>query len=357
MTRIRRDKDWSTATTLDELRGLFRKKPESTDFSLLLGSSDVKDVPIKRSLDSPEASPSPEKMKKTTSGPDDDEPSTSFAAFKCKIKEEPPDVPEGSSRGQKRDKHDGSPDGIADVRSARKRLKVERGIKKETEDPSLAIVKKKRKKKTDDEKEEEKESDLVARKTKKQEDHNVNQLAGGVAESFSAETTVFDSDAENDVSNNYIVIARVDLFRDDAPGVPSTARFFSGYRRRRPEGRSGESRARLRRQRQQGRAEVAQNVSFSFFFPVVILRDDNSRSAVLELRTQIALSSALAVLSASTFYKSSMILRRSRDNFVNFYRPRSLFLSIAISPSLFLSLSILRSIFVVPEQHSPAKCA
>lgn len=215
MTRIRRDKNWSTATTLDELRGLFRKKPESTDFSLLLGSSDVKDVPVKRSLDSPEASPSPEKMKKTTSGPDDDEPSTSFAAFKCKIKEEPPDVPEGSSRGQKRDKHDGSPDGIADVRSARKRLKVERGIKKETEDPSSAIDKKKRKKKKDDEKEEEKKSDLVVRKTKKQEDHNVN-LAGGVAESFSAETTVFDSDAENDVSNNYIVIARVDLFRGDA---------------------------------------------------------------------------------------------------------------------------------------------
>lgn len=226
MTRIRRDKDWSTATTLDELRGLFRKKPESTDFSLLLGSSDVKDVPIKRSLDSPEASPSPEKMKKTTSGPDDDEPSTSFAAFKCKIKEEPPDVPEGSSRGQKRDKHDGSPDGIADVRSARKRLKVEHGIKKETEDPSLAIVKKKRKKKKDDEKEEEKESDLVVRKTKKQEDRNVNQLVGGVSESFSAETTVFDSDAENDVSNNYIVIAC--RFISGPPAYPLPRDSFQG---------------------------------------------------------------------------------------------------------------------------------
>lgn len=39
VTRIRRDKDWSTATTLNELRELFKKKPDSVDFGLLLGAS------------------------------------------------------------------------------------------------------------------------------------------------------------------------------------------------------------------------------------------------------------------------------------------------------------------------------
>lgn len=38
VTRIRSDKDWSTATTLDELRLLFKKSSESIDLSLLLPS-------------------------------------------------------------------------------------------------------------------------------------------------------------------------------------------------------------------------------------------------------------------------------------------------------------------------------
>ncbi|XP_076168075.1 DNA ligase 3 [Ptiloglossa arizonensis] len=39
VTRIRRDKDWSTATDLNELRSLFRKSSESIDISLLLPSN------------------------------------------------------------------------------------------------------------------------------------------------------------------------------------------------------------------------------------------------------------------------------------------------------------------------------
>ncbi|EFN89653.1 DNA ligase 3 [Harpegnathos saltator] len=210
VTRIRHDKNWSTATTLNELRELFRKKPESVDFSLLLGSLDVKDILTKKSFGSPETSPSPEKMKKITSW-FDDEPSTSSAALKCKIKEEPLDVSKEFSKGQKRDKHDDSSDSIAGVRSERKRLKVERDIKKEIEDPSLTVVKtKERKKKKNKKEDEEKESDLVARQAKKQkpeEDHYVNQLTGGMdaEESSSGETSVFDSDAENDGSNAVVL--------------------------------------------------------------------------------------------------------------------------------------------------------
>ncbi|XP_015123197.1 DNA ligase 3 isoform X2 [Diachasma alloeum] len=43
VTRIRDDKDWATATSLDELRQLFKKRSDSIDFSLLLGNkSDTK---------------------------------------------------------------------------------------------------------------------------------------------------------------------------------------------------------------------------------------------------------------------------------------------------------------------------
>ncbi|XP_032688093.1 DNA ligase 3 isoform X2 [Odontomachus brunneus] len=200
VTRIRRDKNWSTATTLNELRELFLKKPESMDFSLLLGASDIKDVLIKRS---PETSPSPEKTRKTTSLPDD-EPSTSFATFKCKIKEEPlSDVPEEFFKVQKRDHYDESSDSIAGVRLERKRLKVERDIKNEIEDPSLTATKKKKKKRKN--KKEEK-SDLMAGKVRKQEpqERYVNQLAEGMdaEESFLGGTCVSDSDAEDDVCSD-----------------------------------------------------------------------------------------------------------------------------------------------------------
>lgn len=43
VTNIRRDKDWSTATTLNELRHLFKTSSHSIDYSLLL-SSDFKYV-------------------------------------------------------------------------------------------------------------------------------------------------------------------------------------------------------------------------------------------------------------------------------------------------------------------------
>lgn len=176
------------------------------DFSLLLGASDIKDVLTKRSVNSPETSPSPEKMRKTTSLPDD-EPSTSFVAFKCKIKEEPPpDVPEESFEGQKRDHCNESSDSIAGVRSKRKRLKVERGIKKETEDPSLTTTKQKtkKKKKNKEEDEEEEESYLMAGKVQKQEleDRYVNQLVGGMDAEESFLESVSDSDAEDDVSSD-----------------------------------------------------------------------------------------------------------------------------------------------------------
>lgn len=39
VTRIRRDKNWATATSLNELRVLFKKSSESMDFSLLLPST------------------------------------------------------------------------------------------------------------------------------------------------------------------------------------------------------------------------------------------------------------------------------------------------------------------------------
>lgn len=215
VTRIRPDKTWSTATTLNELRDLFSKKPGSVDFSLLLNASDVKGV-LKKSPSS-----SPEKTRKTA-GRSDNEPSTSFAAGKCKIKEEPPDVPELSSKGQKRDNCDESSDSVSDIRSERKRLKVERDVKKETEDPSLAVIEESRKRKNKKKKEGQEESDLVARKVEKQEptDRYVNQLAGGMdaEESCSGEASAFDSDAEGDVSNDVFRYGTSRFAQDDVPG-------------------------------------------------------------------------------------------------------------------------------------------
>ncbi|KAK2581838.1 hypothetical protein KPH14_002304 [Odynerus spinipes] len=47
VTRIRDDKDWSTATNLDELRQLFKRSSDSLDLSLLLGSNNS----VKREID------------------------------------------------------------------------------------------------------------------------------------------------------------------------------------------------------------------------------------------------------------------------------------------------------------------
>lgn len=43
VTRIRNDKNWETATNLNELRNLFKNSAESTDYSLLLSSTSSKD--------------------------------------------------------------------------------------------------------------------------------------------------------------------------------------------------------------------------------------------------------------------------------------------------------------------------
>lgn len=117
VTRIRHDKDWSTATSLNELRRLFNKKPDSVDFSHLLGTlTDVKDIekksPRKRSLD-PTTSPRKveKKVRKVTSSLD--EPSTSFK-----------EVSEESFEKRKRDKRDEGFDNVADVQPREKKLKV-----------------------------------------------------------------------------------------------------------------------------------------------------------------------------------------------------------------------------------------
>ncbi|CAL1678471.1 unnamed protein product [Lasius platythorax] len=119
VTRIRHDKDWSTATSLKELRGLFKKKPDSVDFSHLLETlTDVEEeISRKRSPD-PAASPKrleKKKARKVTSLLD--EPSTSF-----KVDEEPP---EESLEKRKRDNiRDEGSDSVADVQPRRKKLKV-----------------------------------------------------------------------------------------------------------------------------------------------------------------------------------------------------------------------------------------
>lgn len=44
VTRIRPDKDWSSAITLNELRNLFKKNSESIDLTLLLPSTSKKEI-------------------------------------------------------------------------------------------------------------------------------------------------------------------------------------------------------------------------------------------------------------------------------------------------------------------------
>lgn len=98
---------------MNELRALFKKKPDSVDFSHLLGTlADVEDIPRKRS---PATSPRKfeKKARKITSSLD--EPSTSF-----KIENEL----EESFEKRKRDKRNEEPDSIADVYSRKKKLKV-----------------------------------------------------------------------------------------------------------------------------------------------------------------------------------------------------------------------------------------
>lgn len=183
VTRIRDDKDWSTATSLDELRGLFQKKPESVDFDRLLGTvADAGTSPRKKSPASPRKIASARTSAR-------DEPSTS-----SKVKEEPSDVkeegkeaPGGVLKRRKGDERDGGSSG-----KEVKRSKVKREIKEETkEEPSSG----------------------ARVKTEGGSDSGTNgkdRLAGGT-EGFEA----FDSDAEDDAKfNNVLQNVRASL----APG-------------------------------------------------------------------------------------------------------------------------------------------
>jgi len=199
VTQIRHDKDWTTATTLNELRVLFNKKPESVDFGLLLqaSTSSTENVP-KKAINA-----SPEKLgirvKKETSPLD--QPSTSF-----KIKEEPNEVSNvpklkkkapgtrtikeeaQSPPGRFRKKRKGDEHAESSVKleeSEKKKLKVtRREIKQETEDAPLAKIKK--------EELEDNEQESRGRRF---------DLVGNVGECFESSMDS-DSDVEDEASNS-----------------------------------------------------------------------------------------------------------------------------------------------------------
>ncbi|GAB1868521.1 DNA ligase [Camponotus japonicus] len=189
VTRIRHDKDWSTATSLNELRGLFKKKSDSVDFSHLLETlADVKDTekksPRKRSSD-PATSPRKveKKARKVTSSLD--EPSTSFK-----------EVSEESFEKRKRDKRDEGSDNVADVQPRKKKLKVSK-IEVET------------KVKRD-----------VAEETQRNRDVDCHLTGGMDAEGSSESSSALDPDDEDDESNTILQDVRATL----APGFDKSRR-------------------------------------------------------------------------------------------------------------------------------------
>lgn len=189
VTRIRHDKDWSTATTLDELRILFQRKPESVDFDRLLGTSaDVKDVPRKKLPDPAKTSP-----RKIESADSWNAPSTS-----SNVKEEPIDCEEEVERiplaegAVKRRKGDDGDDKSSDkVPSEKKRAKMKRETKEEAKDFSSTRLKK------------DGRSDSGIKRQK--EDRFVGKTEGSIESSF--DTSVSDSDVEDVVSNDYMYTA------------------------------------------------------------------------------------------------------------------------------------------------------
>ncbi|XP_011168982.2 DNA ligase 3 [Solenopsis invicta] len=203
VTRIRDDKDWSTATNLDELRTLFRRKPESVNFDHLLGTlGDAEDVPRKKLSDSASTSPRKTKIARINSW---DEPSTSY-----KVKEEPMDIKKevkGSlpTEGRKKRKEDESDETSPDkIRSEKKRSKVKREIKRETEAPSSTRFKKE------------------GRADSGSERQGEDRLAGGTERSFesSFDANTSDSDIEDAKFNNVLQDVRASL----APGFDSSRR-------------------------------------------------------------------------------------------------------------------------------------
>lgn len=144
MTRIRRDKDWSTATTLSDLRTLFEKKPESVDFGLLLGTSAyVSDASSEGSTD---VSPKKFRNVKRETYPVKDEPSTSFeikiapSSEDPKIKKESPSLSEGSHRKRKNEERDETFAEQDELK--KKKVKTMKREIKGTEDPSVVRIKK-----------------------------------------------------------------------------------------------------------------------------------------------------------------------------------------------------------------------
>ncbi|XP_012058666.1 PREDICTED: DNA ligase 3 [Atta cephalotes] len=145
VTRIRHDKDWSTATTLDELRVLFKRKPESVDFGRLLDTlTDVKTSLRKKSFD-PTKNTSPKKIESSRTN-FWDEPSTSSRAKKelpKDIKEEFEKIPLQERTLKRRKGNDCDKESFDKVRLEKKKLKRE--IKGKTENSSSTKLKKEEK--------------------------------------------------------------------------------------------------------------------------------------------------------------------------------------------------------------------
>ncbi|XP_036142769.1 DNA ligase 3 [Monomorium pharaonis] len=206
VTRIRDDKDWSTATSLDELRVLFEKKPESVNFDRLLGTlADVKDIPRRKLPDPVNKSPRKTKVAKTSSW---DEPSTSF-----QVKEEPIDLKEEVKRSPekvlKKRKQDESDEELSDKspQSEKKRWKVKREVKEETKDSSKFETK------------ERSDSGMEWQ----EEDRRVDRLAGRTEESFESlsDMNASDSDVEDTLQFNKVL---QDVRASLAPGFDSGRR-------------------------------------------------------------------------------------------------------------------------------------
>lgn len=140
VTRIRHDKIWSTATTLNELRELFKKKPDSVDFHLLLeGSTSTEDVPSKRA-----ASVSSKKFGTAKKGTSSwDEPSTSSKLNIPMMKKESQSLSKGFQKKRKGDEYGESSENAAkQEESERKRQKlIKRESKQKAEDTLLIRIK------------------------------------------------------------------------------------------------------------------------------------------------------------------------------------------------------------------------
>ncbi|XP_020296754.1 DNA ligase 3, partial [Pseudomyrmex gracilis] len=140
VTRIRRDKDWSTATTLNELRKLFQKKPDSIDFSLLL-KKDFKDISKKKQSILSTLPKKSENAKRGASSPS--EPSTSFAIgegtfFQNTLDDPESHITEKFAKKRKRNRYIKNFDSVESTQLKTKKLKFVCGkIEEKTEKDSF----------------------------------------------------------------------------------------------------------------------------------------------------------------------------------------------------------------------------